>query len=284
MIIDSHAHYFHKLYGGEFVFLDHSADGLRLSRGDLPAMMAAMRANAICMTIEPGISLQWLQKQKELAAQFAPFVRLALGVHPKHCRENPWQEREKLRQAVLENEVVAIGETGLDFSVAPEELDAEDQERWFLYQIELAHGLELPLILHIRDAYPRALELLRAHRQILHGGVAHCFSGTVEDAFACVELGLALGIGGRLLSDAGLQEVVKAVPLSAILVETDAPYIRPGLDGVPGEKKEKKKARNSSLILPMVIDKIAQLRGETRQLVEDAIYGNTLRVFRLERV
>jgi TatD DNase family protein len=96
-----------------------------------------------------------------------------------------------------------------------------------------------------------------------------------------VELGFALGIGARVLQEEQLQDVVRRVPLTALLAETDAPYIRPDISHLPGSGKQRKKVRNSSLILPAVIEKIAHLRGEDPAEVEKVIYQNTLLVFRL---
>lgn len=284
MIIDSHAHYCHKLYEGEFPFLDCRDGSFCLSRGDRKGLLAAMQESGISLCIEPATSLEKTADQLALAAEFAPYIRLALGIHPKKCGLTAWEDREKLRTLVLENDIVAIGETGLDYSVPLEELDKPLQEMWFSYQIRLAHERQLPLILHIRDAYPEALEILRQHRDLLCGGVAHCFGSDYQTAMAYIDLGFALGIGGRLLHDGetALQDAVARVPLSALLAETDAPYILPDIQNLPDSKKQKKKARNTSLILPAVIDKIAQLRGESVATVEEAIYQNTLRVFRLD--
>ncbi len=285
MIIDSHAHYCHKLYTGEFPYLTREGECFCLARGDLPQLLQRMKDSGIALCIEPATSLENIENQLALRAAHGPYFQLAFGVHPKKCAQITWEDRERLRSYVQENAPIAIGETGLDYSLDPQELDKSCQMQWFEYQIRLAHEHQLPLILHIRDAHADALALLEQHRALLHGGVAHCFGGDYETAMAYIDLGFALGIGGRLLHDDGdallLQDGVKRVPLSALLVETDAPYIKPNLQTLPESGKQRKKARNTSLILPAVLDKIAALRGEDRAAVEAAIYQNTLRVFRL---
>lgn len=286
MIIDSHAHYSHKRYEGEFPYLDCREEGFCLSRGNLSQLLEAMAGSGITLCIEPSTGLDKIGEQLALAEKYGPRFRLALGVHPKKCLQTPWEDRETLRSFVLAGDPVAIGETGLDYSMAPQERNEPYQKQWLDYQIRLAGERQLPLILHIRDADADALEMLGQHRHLLCGGVAHCFGGDYETAMAYIGLGFALGIGGRLLHDdemgRTLRDTVRQVPLSAILVETDAPYILPDIRDLPYSGKQRKKARNTSLILPAVIETIAQLRGAPRQAVEEAIYQNTLRVFRMD--
>lgn len=281
MIIDSHAHYSHSLYDGEFTYLDWQQGEFCIREGNRRLLLEEMAQRGILWSIEAGTQLEKAEAQLAVAADHQPYLRPALGIHPKHCAHLPPQALEQLHTLAIRHRPIAIGETGLDYSMPPEELDKQAQKEWFIRQIKLAHQLQLPLILHIRDAYNDALEILRQHRHLLHGGVAHCFGSDASTALACVELGFALGIGARVLQEEPLQQVVAAVPLSALLVETDAPYIRPDIRHLPGTGKQRKKVRNSSLILPAVMEKIAQLRGEDRAEVEQAIFQNTLRVFRL---
>lgn len=282
MMIDSHAHYSHSLYEGDFTYLDYQQGAYCIREGNRRLLLEEMARRGILFAIEAGTELEKIEMQLAVAAEYRPYLRPTLGIHPKHCAHLQPQALEQLRALVDANHPLAVGETGLDYSVPPEKLDKAAQQYWFVRQIELAHEWKLPLVLHIRDAYGEALQILRQHRDILHGGVAHCFGSGREDALACVELGFALGIGGKVLQEQSVQEAVAAVPLESLLVETDAPYIRPDIRHLPGSGKQRKKVRNSSLILPAVIERIAQLRGQSPQLVEDAIYRNTLRVFRLE--
>lgn len=287
MIIDSHVHYSHKLYEGEFDYLDDWDGDFHISRADRRGMLEAMEQGGIALCIEPSTSLDKIEAQIAFVKAHAPYIRLALGVHPKKCTLSSWEDREKLHRYILDNQVVAIGETGLDYSLGPDETEKVQQKNWFCYQIGLAHERQLPLILHIRDAGREALEILWAHREQLCGGVAHCFHGDTRTAMAFVELGFTLGIGGKLLGQDAegetLRETVKQVPLSAILVETDAPYIKPDISHLRNSRKQRSKVRNSSLILPAVIDTIAQLRKQPRETVEEAVFQNTLRVFGLDR-
>ena len=281
MIIDSHAHYSHSLYEGEFTYLDYLQGQYCVREGNRRLLLEEMTRRGILFAIEAGTELEKVEAQLAVASECEPYLRPALGIHPKHCAHLPPQALEQLRALVSIHKPLAIGETGLDYSVPPERLDQSAQQAWFIRQIELAHEMKLPLMLHIRDAYADALQILQQHRNILHGGVAHCFGSGAADALACVELGFALGIGGKVLQEQPVQEAVAAVPLESLLVETDAPYIRPNISHLPGTGKQRKKVRNSSLILPAVIEKIAFVRGEAPETVEEAIFRNTLRVFQL---
>ena len=154
-----------------------------------------------------------------------------------------------------------------------------------MYQIKLAHKRNLPLILHIRSADDEALKILKKYRKKLHGGVAHCFSGNSATAQAYIELGFALGIGGMLLT-AGergetLRKTVREVPLSSLLVETDAPYVLPDIGPLICSRSQRKKLLNSSLILPEVVREIARIKELSADATEQVIYQNTVRVFGL---
>ena len=285
MIIDSHAHYSVFQYQNQFPYLDGNADGLFRNHGTRKEMFTRMREEGIAFCIEPSVhSCHW-EAQLAVAKEYPSYIRCALGVHPKYCMETAWEERNTLSAYAKTENIVAIGEAGLDYSIAEEECSRSYQKEWFIFQIGLAHALRLPLILHIRNAHRDALEILEAHRDRLHGGSVHCFTGDTETALRYIRLGLALGIGGRLLHDNGeaeiLKETVRNIPISSILAETDAPYVLPDLTDVQGSKKQKSKLRNTSLLLPCVIKEIARLRGESLETVEQAVFENTLRIFGL---
>jgi TatD DNase family protein len=286
MIIDSHVHYSLRSYDAEALpYLDYANDTLTLTRGDRAALLQTMKARGIALCIEPSTGFDRIEAQLALASEYHPYIRLALGVHPKRCASTPWSSRKQLRCYVLENDVVAIGETGLDYHLPPAQCHRLRQKMWFCYQLRLAHERKLPLILHVREADDDALRILTRYRRLLHGGVAHCFGGNTRCAQAYIDLGFAIGIGARLLqeNDGGelLRQTVREIPLHAMLAETDAPYVLPPLPALFCSASQRKKLRNSSLILPAVIERIALLKGERTATVEQALYENTLRVFHL---
>lgn len=286
MIIDSHAHYSHKLYEGEFNCLGIENGSYSLEKNDLEGLFDRMRESRIVLSIEPATSLEKIKDQLELKEKHGDCVRLAMGLHPKRCAAVPFRARKLLLEYAENTDIIAIGETGLDYSMPRLKQNRLRQRRWFIYQIKLAGKLRLPLILHVRDAEEDALRILRRYRKHLCGGVAHCFHGDTKTANAFIDLGFSLGIGGKLLqkgSDADvLAESVRSVPLSALIVETDAPYVLPDVSEMECSGRQRKKMRNSSLILPMIIERIASLRGITAEEAEQAIYDNTLRTFRIE--
>lgn len=158
------------------------------------------------------------------------------------------------------------------------------QHVWFIYQLNLAWKLKLPVILHIRDAHEDALRILKWHPARKLGGVIHCFYGSKEIAEQYLKLGYHIGIGGSVLQleerAKDLWEAIPHIPLDRILMETDAPFILPYCKDVV-QPKLLRRARNTSLILPAVIKKIAELKGIPTDEVEKATTDNVIRLFKL---
>ena len=289
MIIDSHVHYAHTRYNAEFPYLgiDDATSAYTVRRADRDGMLADLKRHGICGFIEAGIRFDGIEHQREVVAAHADCMWNAIGVHPTRCHLTAFFRRAALAAYAdtTEHRPVAIGEAGLDYHQPRQKQHRLKQKRWFIYQIKLAHRLELPLILHIRDAHRDALRILRRYRRLLHGGVVHCFRGDAALAAEYVALGFVIGIGGKLMGDPAdaclLQDTVAHLPLSAFVVETDAPYVLPLLPDLDCSNKQWRKLCNSSLILPAVIRRMAEIRGDDPRLVEDTVLANTVRVFRL---
>lgn len=287
MIIDSHAHYASARYEGEFPYLDGQNGTYTVGRAHRDALLGRMKEAGIAGVIEPGIGFDNLEQQLALAEEQAGYLWAAIGVHPTRCIHTPWSRFGQVARFAETRHPIAIGETGLDYHYPRLKQHRLRQKRWFIQQIRLADCLHLPLILHIREADEDALKILNKHRSRLHGGVVHCFGGNAELARKYVALGFSLGIGGKLLwNDAqglALQETVRSMPITCLLVETDAPYVLPDLpEDLTASKKQRRKLCNSSLLLPMLIRRISELRGETAEAVEDAIFQNTVAAFHLD--
>ncbi len=169
----------------------------------------------------------------------------------------------------------------MDYHHARKQQHRFRQKAWFLWQLRLAHKKELPLILYIRSAHGDALRILRRFRKYLHGGVCHCFIGNAELAAQYIELGFKIGIGGALLANSQnqkeLENTVKCTPLSEILLETDCPYVKPDCETLPQKKLQK--ARNTSLILPAVAQRIATLKNLPTDEVERVTTQTAAAVF-----
>ena len=287
MIIDSHAHYSHFKFEQHFRFLDCTDGQYGINEGSKEDILDGMSEKGIVGAIEPAIDLASNQRVLNLCEAHKGFFFPAVGVHPTRTASLTRKDRKQLRKYASDQRVIAIGETGLDYHFDRKEQHCFRQFINFQYQINLADKYKHPLILHIRLAYKDAIRILKWNRKKLRGGVAHCFCGTKEEALELIGLGFCLGIGGVLLEEnetaEELREIVCDVPLERILVETDAPYVLPYLPDVSLSGNAKRKIRNTSLILPEVIKKIAELKGMDETVVEETVYKNTVELFGLDR-
>ncbi len=284
MIIDSHAHYSNNAYRKPFRYLSYDKDGYTLKNGDREQLFQELRDANVPYSIEPGISLQSCEEVLQLCAQYPGHVFPAMGIHPTRPIYTKWSDRKKLEAFAKLPGVIAVGECGLDYHYKREEQHRLKQHIWFIHQLNLAWKLKLPVILHIRDAHEDALRILRCHPARKLGGVVHCFNGSKEIAGQYLKLGYHLGIGGSVLQSEErakvLWEAIPQIPLERILVETDAPFILPYCkDAI--QPKLLRRARNTSLILPAVINKIAALKGISPDEVEQTTTKNTIRLFQL---
>ena len=285
MIIDSHAHYNNSAYKKPFRYLSYDKEGFSLKEGELPQLMQEMEDANVRYFIEPGVSLQSCEEVLELAGQYPGRIFPATGIHPTRSIYEKWSDRKKLDAFAKMPGVVAIGECGLDYHYKREEQHRLKQHIWFIYQLNLAWKMKLPVILHVRDAHADALRILRMHPARKLGGVIHCFYGSKEIAEQYLKLGYHIGIGGSVLQleerAKDLCEAMPYIPLDRILLETDAPFILPYCKDVI-QPKLLRRARNTSLILPAVINKIAELKGLPADEVEQATTENTILLFRLQ--
>lgn len=284
MIIESHAHYTHRRFDGSFSALRRSPEGYYLAPGTRDELLEELKAAGIVCSIEPGIDLASNYAALRLSEQYPGRVFVSAGVHPTRTWGESWRSRKELPGLTQHPSVVAIGETGLDYHYPRKNQHRLCQKRWFRWQLRLARQKNLPLVLHIRNADRHAIRILKRHR-CPTGGVVHCFCGDWKTAAEYLGMGLYLGIGGALLQSeeraAPLWDAVRRTPLERILVETDAPFVLPDC-GTDIPSKKRRKAQNTSLILPAVIEKIAELKGISANEVEKATTANAIRLFRLE--
>lgn len=284
MIIDSHAHYNNHAFQKTFRYLAWDQTGYILKDGDRNQLLDALAQAQIPYSIEPGIHMESSAQVLQLCATYPDRLFPAVGVHPTRAITENWADRQQLAHLAAEPPVIAIGECGLDYHFPRKEQHRAKQHLWFFYQLHLARKFQKPVILHVRNAHEDILRILRLHPAHKLGGVVHCFCAGWEIAEQYLALGYHIGIGGALLQQPDraqeLWDAVRRIPLDRILVETDAPYILPYCkDTLPS--KQLRRARNSSLILPKVIEKIAQLKGICAQDVETATAENTIRLFHL---
>lgn len=295
-IFDSHIHLTNYAFDNEFPFLRMEGKDIIIDRGSREQVIRMMRDSGIGGLIEPAIEFESNERIIELAENYPDLLFPAIGVHPtrtykyftinngvKQEKVLSFAKRKDIEKMAAANKVVAIGETGLDYHLARTDQHRIRQILWFIWQIRLADRLELPLILHIREADTDALRILHLHRKQLHGGVCHCFTGNAELAGKYTDQGLMLGVGGALLSKyeerSALEDAVINTPIENILLETDGPYVKPDCPGISG--KQLRKARNTSLILPAVSSRIAELKGMTQVDVEVATAENVRKLFNI---
>lgn len=217
-----------------------------------------------------GADLETSRNSVALAEKY-DFIYAAVGVHPHDAKTYNSEVETELMKMLDHKKVVAVGEIGLDFyrDLSPRDL----QKKIFIRQLEIAVERKLPIVIHTRDSFKPTLEIIRDYQDDLVGGVFHCFPGTVDDAFEVIELGFHVGIGGVVtFPKAKMSEVAAKVPLSSILLETDAPYLTP----IPFRGKT-----NQPAYVKYVRDKIAELRGISKEEVEKATDRNSQKMYRL---
>ena len=205
--------------------------------------------------------------------------RATAGIHPHHAREFHAADVPALRALLLEPEVGAAGECGLDYfrDFSPH----EDQERVFRQQLELAAELGMRVFLHQRDAHDAFMAILREYRPRLAGGVAHCFTGDERELRDYLELGLSIGITGWICDERRghhLRELLHRIPPDRLMIETDAPYL------LPRDLQPKPRSRrNEPKYLPHILQTVAECRGEAVETVAQATTHNALCFFGFEK-
>ncbi len=192
---------------------------------DREAVLERARMAGLTAIVTVGTTLPDCEKAVALAGRYAP-VYAAVGIHPHEVKEIDPSAYDTLRRFAREKKVVAIGEIGLDFFYDNSPRDV--QLRCFAEQLDLAEELDLPVIIHDRDAHAETLGLLRERKGRLRG-VLHCFSGDAAMARECIALGFHLSVAGPVTYPKAdqLRRTVREIPLERLLIETDAPYLAP---------------------------------------------------------
>ena len=238
---------------------------------DRENLLASMQEHGIGYIVNACASIESLKDTEELMEKY-PFVYGAFGIHPDDAEKMTEETLEEIRRLSRLPKSVAIGEIGLDYYWHKEEHEHEIQKKMFLAQMEIAREEKLPFMIHSREAAKDTLDTMKRLHAGDIGGVVHCFSYGKEMARESLDMGLSLGIGGVLTfkNARKLVEVVEYAPLESLLLETDSPYLAP----VPNRGK-----RNSSLNIPYVVAKIAEIKGVSWEEVEEITWKNSFRVF-----
>ncbi len=254
-IFDTHAHYD-----------DEAFDG------DREELLESLPRNGVARVVNVGASLASCRRTLELTERY-DFIYGAIGIHPNETAELTEENFAGLERMCRADKCVAVGEIGLDYYW--DEPERKVQKEWFARQLNLARELELPVVIHSRDAAKDTIDLMTAERAAETGGVVHCFSYTKETARTFLDMGFFIGIGGVLTFNNAkkLKEAVQFIPMDRIVLETDCPYLAP----VPNRG-----SRNSSLNIPYVVTAMAQLKGIGEEEVRAAAWENAHRLYRMK--
>lgn len=254
MIFDTHTHYDDEAF-----------------EEDRDALISSLSAKNVGLVVNVGASLSSCRETLRMAEKY-PFVYGAIGVHPSETAELNEDNFSQLSEMVKHEKCVAVGEIGLDYYWP--EPDRETQKFWFKRQLGLARELNLPVVIHSRDAANDTITIMKDMHAEEIGGVIHCFSYTRETAAIFLKMGFYIGIGGVVTfkNARKIKEAVEEIPLERIVLETDCPYLAP----VPFRGK-----RNSSLNIPYVIEEIARIKQVSPNEIEEITWENAHRLYRI---
>jgi TatD DNase family protein len=224
---------------------------------DRDAVIGSARSAGVVQIVVTGASESGSGAALELAHRYPGELFATAGVHPHHADEVTSETLSVLEELVGEDEVVAVGETGLDyfrdFSPRPTQRSA------FERHIELAVTTRLPMFLHMRDAHEDFHAMVREHRDHLSNVVVHCFTGTQGQLHEYLDLDCHIGITGWICDERRgehMKDYLVDIPQDRLMVETDAPYLKPR-----DLKPRVKTRRNEPRWLPWIVDAIARARG-----------------------
>ena len=252
MIFDTHAHYDDKAF-------DSDRDDLLKSLAD----------EGVGRVLNPGCDMKSTRAALSLSVQY-DYIYFAAGIHPEELDDATEDNLSELFQLARHNKCVAIGEIGLDYYW--DDTRKDEQKTLFCRQIEMALALDLPVIIHDREAHADSMEIVCAYPKLR--GVFHCYSGSAEMAKELLKRGWYLGFDGPVTYKNARKtpEVLEICPLDRILIETDSPYLSPApLRGT----------RNDSRNLRYVIEKIADIKGRSAEEIERTTWENAGRLFHI---
>lgn len=240
-IFDTHAHYDDEQF-----------------EEDRDEFLSSLPSLGVINVINCGCDLKSTLTSKALAEKYDYFY-FAAGIHPENITEASYDELEKIKELYSHNKCVAVGEIGLEYHY--DFIPKEAQLDIFEKQLAVSKELDLPVIVHDREAHEDTMNLLKKYRP---KGVLHCFSGSVEMAKEVIKLGMYIGLGGAVTFKNARKplEVAEYLPIDRLLLETDCPYMAP----VPFRGK-----RNSSDLIAYSAEKIAEVkRIDTQELINTA--------------
>lgn len=252
MLFDSHAH----------------LDGRRFDK-DRDKVIERAKESGISYIMNPGADFESSVKSVELASKYE-MIYAAVGVHPHDTKDMDDIMLELIKSLTKKPKVMAIGEIGLDFHYDNSPRDI--QEKWFRKQVRLAKDVNLPIIIHDREANNEVMSILKEEKAFNTGVLMHCYSGSAELAKQYIKLGAYISIAGPVTfkNVRKAVEVVQAIPIEYLMIETDSPYLTPH----PYRGK-----RNESSYVKYVAEKIAEIKGISLEEVAERTTENAKKYF-----
>jgi TatD DNase family protein len=252
LLFDTHAHY----------------DDPRFD-GDRQEVLRKIREKGVAEVVNIGADMHSSKKSVELAREY-DFIYATVGVHPHEVKNMREEDLDTLDKWCKDEKVVAIGEIGLDYYYdnSPRDL----QKFWFKKQLDLAQRLDMPVVIHTRDATRDTLDILK---ESTARGIVHCFSESAEVAKQLVKMGFYIAFGGTLTYKNARKavEAVAVIPTDRLLLETDCPYLAP--QGYRGK-------RNDSSLMGIVCETMAQIKGISYEDMANITYQNARKVYRFD--
>ena len=219
----------------------------------------------------PAIDASYYPAMFDIEKAFPEHIFLMAGLHPTHVKENYRDELEKVKKMLRSHRFYGVGEIGIDLYW--DKTFLKQQQDAFNIQIEWAKEMELPVIIHCRDAFDEIFEILEGAYDDRLFGIFHCFTGTREQADRAISYGMKLGIGGvATFKNGKIDKFLNEIPLDHIVLETDAPYLAP----TPYRGK-----RNESAYLPLIAQKLVDIYRMPIDEIAEITTRNAEKVFKL---
>ena len=254
-MIDTHAH----IYASEF---DNDRD----------EVVKRALEQGIDKILLPNIDLESIEPMLKTEAAYPEICRTMMGLHPCYVDGNVEQTLAIIRGWFEKHNFIAVGEIGIDLYW--DKTFRAEQEMAFVTQLNWAKEMNLPVVIHTRDSIEETLTLLRQEQDGSLRGVFHCFGGSVEEAQAINELGFHLGLGGvSTFKNGGMDKVIPHLDMNWVILETDCPYLAP----VPHRGK-----RNEPAYTSLVAARVAELRGESLEVIDTLTTKNAEALFNLD--
>lgn len=255
MVIDTHTHLYLKEFAADIDDVINRAKNLKINNFFLPAIDSSYTESMIA-----------------LKNAYPDIMHLMAGLHPCSVKDNYLEELSHVENVLKNHAIVAIGEIGIDLYWDKSTLNI--QKKAFASQIRLAKDLNLPIVIHCRNAFEEIFEVLEKEKSENLRGIFHCFSGNYEEALKAISFNMKLGIGGVVTFKNGkIDKFLKKIPLDNLVLETDSPYLAPP----PFRGK-----RNESSYLSIIIDKLTEVYEIPAEKIIEITSNNAIELFKIK--